>query len=204
MVGPRGFEPPTYWSQTSRATKLRHGPNIRQVGGLQRSPSNSARNRRFTSFAPFHVGAPRCTSKREKRENAESRPVALRGVRANARSSSLLRWGCCQERNRPVPRGGGGGDTCAGRSWAQRRSAGSHCSRARMPGPSRSTLAARLAADGGRSERRPGLHRPPVGRVLRLLPARRVFAGRSHLFPTMNDLTPTSAPDALTSHEAKA
>jgi hypothetical protein len=26
MVGPRGFEPPTYWSQTSRATKLRYGP----------------------------------------------------------------------------------------------------------------------------------------------------------------------------------
>ena len=26
MVGPRGFEPPTYWPQTSRATKLRYGP----------------------------------------------------------------------------------------------------------------------------------------------------------------------------------
>lgn len=29
LVGPRGFEPPTYWSQTSRATKLRYGPTLR-------------------------------------------------------------------------------------------------------------------------------------------------------------------------------
>ena len=31
MVGPRGFEPPTYWSQTSRATKLRYGPTRRTL-----------------------------------------------------------------------------------------------------------------------------------------------------------------------------
>ncbi|CDK13803.1 hypothetical protein LA635_0178 [Erwinia amylovora LA635] len=27
MVGERGFEPPTHWSQTSCATKLRYSPN---------------------------------------------------------------------------------------------------------------------------------------------------------------------------------
>ncbi len=28
LVGERGFEPPTHWSQTSCATKLRYSPNI--------------------------------------------------------------------------------------------------------------------------------------------------------------------------------
>ncbi len=27
LVGERGFEPPTHWSQTSCATKLRYSPN---------------------------------------------------------------------------------------------------------------------------------------------------------------------------------
>lgn len=28
LVGERGFEPPTHWSQTSCATKLRYSPNV--------------------------------------------------------------------------------------------------------------------------------------------------------------------------------
>ena len=36
MVGPRGFEPPTYWSQTSRATKLRYGPTSEELSKVGR------------------------------------------------------------------------------------------------------------------------------------------------------------------------
>ena len=44
MVGPRGFEPPTYWSQTSRATKLRYGPTGREAT-RRREPREAPRSR---------------------------------------------------------------------------------------------------------------------------------------------------------------
>ncbi len=31
MVGERGFEPPTHWSQTSCATKLRYSPRVGRI-----------------------------------------------------------------------------------------------------------------------------------------------------------------------------
>ena len=31
LVGERGFEPPTHWSQTSCATKLRYSPNAERI-----------------------------------------------------------------------------------------------------------------------------------------------------------------------------
>jgi len=35
-IGATGFEPATYWSQTSRATSLRHAPNFKSVLRLAR------------------------------------------------------------------------------------------------------------------------------------------------------------------------
>ncbi|CBJ92518.1 hypothetical protein XNC1_4496 [Xenorhabdus nematophila ATCC 19061] len=31
LVGERGFEPPTHWSQTSCATKLRYSPKTKRI-----------------------------------------------------------------------------------------------------------------------------------------------------------------------------
>ena len=40
MVGERGFEPPTHWSQTSCATKLRYSPNAERILLLRCAPVN--------------------------------------------------------------------------------------------------------------------------------------------------------------------
>ncbi len=49
MVGARGFEPPTLWSQTRCATRLRHAPAYRYtVGFFHRNPI-------FTVFAMFEM-----------------------------------------------------------------------------------------------------------------------------------------------------
>ena len=40
LVGERGFEPPTHWSQTSCATKLRYSPNAERILLLRCAPVN--------------------------------------------------------------------------------------------------------------------------------------------------------------------
>ena len=40
VVGERGFEPPTHWSQTSCATKLRYSPNAERILLLGCAPVN--------------------------------------------------------------------------------------------------------------------------------------------------------------------
>ena len=40
VVGERGFEPPTHWSQTSCATKLRYSPNAERILLLRCAPVN--------------------------------------------------------------------------------------------------------------------------------------------------------------------
>lgn len=39
LVGERGFEPPTHWSQTSCATKLRYTPVLNLAGAEGLEPS---------------------------------------------------------------------------------------------------------------------------------------------------------------------
>ena len=40
LVGERGFEPPTHWSQTSCATKLRYSPKAERILLLRCAPVN--------------------------------------------------------------------------------------------------------------------------------------------------------------------
>ena len=52
VVGPAGFEPATYWSQTNRATKLRYGPTRRRVAARARGgKGRTARDAALTSRA---------------------------------------------------------------------------------------------------------------------------------------------------------